>query len=209
MNQPFRCLLLDLGVVLLHLQYERAVVEAAKHCDPARMGAGLSFLKLLGRSSIVDDYERGDITSQQFFDHFVAQTGFTGSFEAFAGIWRNIFAENTPMIEFGRRMSRHMPVYIFTNASELHVPWVFDRYPSLQFHSGIAASWELKASKPSAAYYERALARFQLNPADCLFIDDRPENIEGARKCNIPSILYTTVGETMMHISGLGRGIPA
>jgi 2-haloacid dehalogenase len=44
--------------------------------------------------------------------------------------------------------------------------------------------------KPDPQYFRRALSRFGLRPGDCLFIDDRAQNIEVARSLGIPTALF-------------------
>lgn len=191
----------DLGVVLLHLDYEPALRQCIPLCDPERIAHSGSFLSLLGRTPIVDAYERGELTAREFFARFVEHTGFRGSFEDFTAIWRSIFRENTPMLDLGRRLARTYPVYFMTNASDLHVPWVFDQYPNLRFFKDYACSCYVRASKPDRLFYERALARFGVRPETSLFIDDRPENVEGARALGFPCVLYVSpeqaIGETL------------
>lgn len=45
--------------------------------------------------------------------------------------------------------------------------------------------------KPTAAIYERTLARLGRQPAEAVFIDDAPANIEGARQVGLAAIHYT------------------
>lgn len=198
---PIRQVMFDLGVVLMHLEYEPARDACLAHCDPARLAASGDFLRLLGRTPVVDAYERGELDARQFFDHFVAHTGFRGSLDEFAGIWRSIFRENTPMIDLGHRLAARYPVYFMTNASDLHVPWIFDAYPRLRFFKDYACSCYIGASKPDPAFYTRALERFGVDAASSLFIDDRPENVDAARALGFRCVLYQhpeqAVGETL------------
>ena len=195
-------ILFDLGVVLLHLQYDRAIARALPLCDPARVArGGGGFLTLLDRTHHVHDYETGHMTAFDFFRAFVEATGFRESFEVFADLWRGIFAENEPMIDFANELAARYPCYFLTNASDLHVPWVFDHLPRLRFFKDYAASWELRAGKPDTVYYERALARFGVPAEGSLFVDDRPENVEAARRLGFTCVLYhdpeQTIRETL------------
>lgn len=203
MKQPFQSVLFDLGVVMLHLNYERAREQLLPLCDPARAGHGQSFLSLLDRTHLVQEYELGHMTAEDFFGHFVEHTGFRGDFDTFAGIWRSIFDENAPMLEFGQALSRRFPIYFLTNASDLHVPWVFERFPSMRFFTGWICSCYIGALKPDRRFYEQAMSRFGLSPDRCLFVDDRPENIEGAEALGIRSVLYTEPQETIRRVAGL------
>lgn len=200
MQTPIHCVMFDLGVVLVHLVYEPAIQRVLPLCDPARTAHSHSFLSLLGRTPIVDAYERGEHSATEFFDQFVARTGFRGTFETFADIWRSIFRENTPMIELAHDVARRYPTYIVTNASDLHVPWVFDHLPRLKFFKDYAASWEMRAGKPDPAYYQRALARFGVPAAGSLFVDDRPENIETANRLGFTGVLYQNPEQARMAI---------
>ncbi|MCO5043777.1 MAG: HAD family phosphatase [Kiritimatiellae bacterium] len=201
MGAPIQYVMFDLGVVLLHLDYAPAQAACISQCDPERLAAGGKFLRLLGRTPIVDAYERGELTAQQFFDHFVAATGFRGSLDEFIAIWRSIFRENTPMIEFAHRVSKRLPTFLMTNASDQHVPWVFDRYRSLNFFRDYAASCYVGAAKPDPVYYQRALNKFGARAEVSLFVDDRPENIDAAQALGFRCVLYENpeqaIGESL------------
>ncbi len=190
-------ILFDLGVVLLNIDYAPALRKAMKYCDGKHAGSPERFFDLIRRDSSVNRYERGDLSAREFYDHFVRITGFSGDFETFAAIWRDIFSENERMTGFGREISKDYRVYLASNASDLHVPYVFEAFPSLDYFSDAAFSFRLRASKPERAFYERAMKQFGVEPETCLFIDDRPENIKGAEQCGIRSILYTTPDETI------------
>ena len=151
MTKPIDTILFDLGVVMLHLQYERAIARAVPLCDPEKIARGANFLSLLDRTHHVNDYETGRMTAFDFFAQFTAATGFRGSFDDFADLWRGIFAENEPMLAFGQELAARYPCYFLTNASDLHVPWVFERYHGLRFLRGYHCSCYAGVMKPEAA----------------------------------------------------------
>ena len=45
--------------------------------------------------------------------------------------------------------------------------------------------------KPDAGIYQCLFDKYNLNPKECVFIDDRPENIEGGRKLGMEGIVFT------------------
>ena len=53
-------------------------------------------------------------------------------------------------------------------------------------------SCEVGVIKPHPTIYQRAIEGLQIAPAEGLFIDDRPENIEGARTVGLRVELFTT-----------------
>lgn len=192
--------LLDVGVVLLHIQYERAIRKALPLCDPAKVGGIQQFLAISGRDPIIARYERGDVSAQDFFRHFAAKTGFSGTFEQFADLWCDILSENGPMIEFARELAKTHGVYLVTNAGVIHIPRIYELFPAIRFYRDEAASCFLGAVKPEREFYERAMAKFGVTADTCLLVDDRPENVEGARAVGMAAILYTNAPETIAAI---------
>lgn len=72
-------------------------------------------------------------------------------------------------------------VYLLSNAT----PRFFDRYldiPALTLMDGYFISALYKLLKPQQEIYEAFCRKFSLNAEECFFIDDMPQNIEGAKK---------------------------
>lgn len=46
--------------------------------------------------------------------------------------------------------------------------------------------------KPDPEIYEILLKRYKIVPEQALFFDDRPENVEGARKAGINGVVFNT-----------------
>ena len=155
------------------------------------------------------EYERGDLSTREIFSRFVTMTGYRGTFEQFCALWRGILSENHLMIEFARDLSRRYDIYIWSNAGDLHMPWAYEQFPVLQFIKGDAVSCYLGAVKPNRAFFERALAKYDLRPEQVLFVDDRPENVEAARAMGIITVQYTTASETIDAIRAQLNGTSA
>ena len=64
-------------------------------------------------------------------------------------------------------------------------------YPFLQLFDGLLISGEDKLIKPDQAIYQLAKKRFNLDPEETVFIDDKLENIEAAQKMNFKTIHLT------------------
>lgn len=59
-----------------------------------------------------------------------------------------------------------------------------------QMDGMVISSREL-VSKPDAAIYRLLCSRYGLKPQECVFIDDRPVNVEAARAVGMQGIVYT------------------
>jgi putative hydrolase of the HAD superfamily len=56
----------------------------------------------------------------------------------------------------------------------------------------VTFSYELKVAKPEAAIYYDAIRGVGVPPAEALFLDDKPENVEGARAVGLKAEIYST-----------------
>ncbi|MBV8842022.1 MAG: HAD family phosphatase [Bryobacterales bacterium] len=54
----------------------------------------------------------------------------------------------------------------------------------------VTFSYELKSVKPEPAIYENAIGGLAVAPGEALFLDDRPENVEGARAVGMMAELF-------------------
>jgi len=75
-------------------------------------------------------------------------------------------------------------VYLFSNTSLPHARLLRQKGWDKLF-DGFLSSCELHSMKPSAASFGRALARIGANPSEVVFIDDKEENVKGARDFGI------------------------
>lgn len=71
--------------------------------------------------------------------------------------------------------------FAITNFSHEKFAQARQRFGFLNGFEGVIVSGEEKVLKPDPAIYRLLLDRYGLVPGDCLFIDDSPKNVEGAR----------------------------
>jgi len=78
--------------------------------------------------------------------------------------------------------------YVLSNWSAETFVGMTEDYSFLNKFDGLLISGEDKLIKPDPAIYKLAIKRFELDPQKCVFIDDRLENIEAAKKLNFNTI---------------------
>ena len=59
------------------------------------------------------------------------------------------------------------------------------------FFEVIIISAEVGITKPNTEIYKKALEALSIAPSEAIFIDDNPNNTQGARKCGIDAIEFT------------------
>ena len=76
--------------------------------------------------------------------------------------------------------SQGFRIFVLSNASDLFYEY-FPRLLPLDFFDGVFVSSDYLMLKPDPVIYETFLLKYGLKADECLFIDDRKENISGAK----------------------------
>ena len=83
-------------------------------------------------------------------------------------------------------------IYALTNWSAETFPVAFERFDFLKWFDGIVVSGAEKMRKPTPAFYQILLDRYQVKPDESLFIDDNYRNILAAEKLGIECIHFSS-----------------
>lgn len=79
-------------------------------------------------------------------------------------------------------------LYVLSNAG-YNQPSYLKNFPYYSFDGKVVSAF-YRSSKPNKKIYEILLKKYNLNKAECLFIDDIQENVNGANKAGIKAILF-------------------
>lgn len=85
--------------------------------------------------------------------------------------------------------SKGRRIYVLSNASDKFYEY-FPNFAPLEYFDGILVSADEGVTKPDRRIYEIFLARFGLKPEECLFIDDREDNVEGAKAAGMQACVF-------------------
>lgn len=81
-------------------------------------------------------------------------------------------------------------IYALTNWSAETFPLAQQRFDFLNWFDGVVVSGAEKMRKPTPAFYQILLDRYQVNPTEALFIDDNYRNILAAEGMGINCIHF-------------------
>lgn len=95
-------------------------------------------------------------------------------------------------------------VYILSNYSSYTYEKTREALKCTELADGRLFSYEVKQVKPEPEFYQTLLDRYQLVPEECVFIDDKPENIAGAIRLGIHGIQFQTLEQVQSNLRELG-----
>ena len=195
----------DLGNVLLHFDHERAVqqmaelsgtsVDAVRQCV-FQEGPGLQW-----------KYERGEISSREFFDAYCQALNVQVVFDALLRAGSDIFTVNSSMIPIVRQMRAiGYRLGLLSNTCPAHWEFVTDgRFRVLPgYFDAIALSFQLKAMKPTSECYHAAAKLAGVEPSEIVFIDDREDNVAGAIEAGFRAVRYSSTPQLLHDLRANG-----
>lgn len=184
-----RVLFCDLGNVILPFDFEPAMKKLAaltgKNVDQVR---GVLF-----QPRFQDQYERGEIGSEEFLDALRRSLGVNVADHQLAFIWNDVFTENWPMIQWLESVLGKFPIWGISNTNALHFSYIKGRYPIVEKLDGWILSYEVGYRKPDLEIFRAALRKAGAQANEAFFVDDLPANVEAAKQLGISSHIFREV----------------
>jgi putative hydrolase of the HAD superfamily len=189
----------DLGNVLLFFDHGLAMRSMARIAgvDPVRMRS------LIMDSDLQIEYETGRISGEEFIERIASGLGKSLDTREMLQAAADMFIPNLqilPVIEHVKEAG--VPIGLLSNTCQAHWEWILEqRYASVVDHFGpIVLSYEAKSMKPDSQIYRVAEQHAGCPPEKIFFVDDRHDNVEGARKAGWMAEPFTSADRLMDQI---------
>ncbi len=195
--QNIKNIIFDYGNVIFSLDFNRSR-EAWASLGIADPDAFYSHQR---QDKIFTEFESGDVTSEQFRAYIrdvLNQPGLTDAQIDYA--WNSLLvgvAEGNH--ELLLDLKTQYRTFLLSNINPIHYDFIMDYLKTdFGFERGNDHLFEkayyshlMGKRKPNADIFERVLDENDLIPAETLFIDDNPQNIEAAKKLGIKTYLMS------------------
>ena len=204
-HAPIQAVLFDYGLVLT---------------GPPHPPAWQAMQRLLGAEEVPfhaaywrfrHDYDRGALDGRTYWQEVAHELGrppdpatTTQLIAADIELWTQ---PNQPMIDWAAALQRAgIRTGILSNLGDAMEAGVRTRFAWLDGFYHLTFSHRLGTAKPDSAIYQHAAQGLGVPPAQVLFIDDRLDNIEGARAAGMHAVQYTTQPEFVRALQEQGLG---
>ena len=186
-----RFLYFDLGNVLLYFDHMQACrqIAALAEIDPQQVW------DLVFDSGMELRFEAGEVSTDEFYDHFCRQTKTRPEFAALTHAASSIFRVNGGMkAVLGQLLAARHRLGLLSNTNEIHWRHVADgRYSLLpEAFEVLVLSYEVKAVKPDPKIFRIAAEMAGVAPEDIFYTDDVPGHVAAARTAGFDAVQYTT-----------------
>ncbi|GAA2284423.1 haloacid dehalogenase [Nonomuraea roseoviolacea subsp. roseoviolacea] len=179
---PFDAVLCDLDGVLR--QFDHAVQADIE----ARYG--LPLMRTAFDPALIKPAILGETTEQEWADAIAVALGDDErARQAVAEFMEVPFWVDEEVRALLAKAQEHVPVVLVTNAMDT-VEEHLDRLGLTYFADAVVSSARVGVAKPDRRIYELAAELAGAAPERCLFVDDRLENVEGARSLGMTGVHF-------------------
>ncbi len=186
---PPKFLYFDLGMVLVTFSVERMCRQMAE-----ATGLALERVReVVFDSDLQTSYERGALSTHEFYEAFCRQTGTQVAYESLCAAASDIFEINAPMLPVVARLTQaRWPMGILSNTCACHWEHCRRRYRIVADSFRVyALSYELGCAKPEPSIFRKAAALAGVAPEEIFFTDDIAGHVAGAQAAGFDAVLFT------------------
>jgi len=193
-----KAIIFDLGKVIFDTSFDRCF-------DFWASASGKTFESIKNKfsfDSIYENFERSDITPSQFRKQMCEKLDLQISDELFDKGWCNLYLDVYPGIhELLSELKQNYRLIALSNTNCIHENVWKIRYAEILRHfENVFSSHHINTRKPEKESYFMVLEHCKLTPSEVIFLDDNADNIVGAQKAQINSILVTSTEQMILEL---------
>jgi epoxide hydrolase-like predicted phosphatase len=191
----------DFGMVICSFDLQRLVhnLSAATGLPPSEISDTLVHLK-----GPAIQYESGLLTTDEFFLEVRQRTGLPLTKERLREAYCDIFSPIPSTFEVITRLKGRYKLALLSNTSEWHFEHGIRQAEIFPLFDTVTLSYQVGVMKPAEAIYRDALAKLDLPPDACVYIDDLKENVEAGARLGMRAIHYRSPEQLNDELHSLG-----
>lgn len=185
-------IIFDLGGVILNIDFK------LMHAAFERLGVKdfASVYALSRQDKIIDHFETGQITVDQFRQHMKTLFNLSISDEEFDNAWNAMLLDLPKQkADFIQQLreKHHLNIFLLSNTNEIHLMKIKKQHGQLFqtcFHKEYYSN-EVGNNKPNPEIFLQVLNENDLLAEETLFLDDTLQHVEAARNLGLHAELIT------------------
>ena len=196
-----RNIIFDIGGVLADFEIVRFLSEK---------GFDGPTIKRIIKASVLSPYwgkfERAEITEEETLKGFVTMDREIEQelYAAFSNIEGMLTIRDYAIPLVKSLKACGLGIYYLSNYSKKAYDECGESLAFMRYMDGGVVSFRVGMTKPDPRVYELFLREYGLDPAECVFVDDTPENVEAAEALGFQGICFTTYDQLIERLNELG-----
>jgi putative hydrolase of the HAD superfamily len=130
----------------------------------------------------------GELTSLDVWE----KLGFKGDIEKIEKEYLDTMEINDGFFNFISSVGKHYKTAIISNDSSRWSKFLREKFDINKYFDVISISGDLKIQKPDERIFKLTIDQLGCRAEDCLYVDDREDNLEAARKVGMNVVLFNS-----------------
>lgn len=191
----------DVGKVLLAFAWREVFGELGIEGDAVDIVADATV-----RSPEWNEFDRGVIPEEELLEGFIAHA--PQYEDKIRGLYDNL-GRTIRRYDYSRSWIQGLEAagyrtYLLSNFPHRMYRQAREELSFTEDVSGAVFSYTVKTVKPEPEIYEILLKRYDLKAEECVFLDDRADNLETARKLGMQTILFVSYEQAVEELRRMG-----
>lgn len=153
-------------------------------------------------------FETGRLSGPEYHRAIMSRLRVDVPYDEFFPMYGDIFTQIPATCDLLRRLHTRYLLYLLSDTNEIHFGYVRETMGLLHIFQEFIVSYQIGAMKPDPRIYQEALRRSALPARSCVFVDDRPGNIEGAARVGMHAVLFQSPEQCAAELTRLGVAVP-
>jgi putative hydrolase of the HAD superfamily len=196
-----RAIVFDFGNVLAFFDHFQTLNKLARYTKmtPQAMYAAVY------NSELEDAIESGRLSIPDFLQRFRELCRLSCDDEVLAAACADIFRPNEEVCALVPALAGRYRLVLGSNTNALHASQFRRQFADVLGHfDALVLSCEIGVRKPRAGFFQHCQRVAGCGPEECLFIDDLPANVAGARACGWQGMIYRAGEDLRERLAAMG-----
>ena len=177
----------DMGGVLVNLDWDSVCARLKEQSSLEACAVRREVIN----GPIVRSTMLGLISSRGYHQALCEKLAAGLSYDEFVDIWNSLLSTNEAIVSIVERLKPNHRLVLGSNTDAIHFTSAIERFPVLEVFERYFVSYKMGLLKPDPAFFDHVLQRLDTPASNCLFIDDRAENVASARSVGMIGLEFT------------------
>jgi putative hydrolase of the HAD superfamily len=176
----------DLGKVIIFFDNDIFFEKMADYCPFSK--DEIQELTL-AHFEIIESFDKGEVSPEEFYRKVAEILRARINYDNFFSIYNDVFSLDLSVLEIMKRLKANYRLVLLSNTDVMRFGFIKKTFPQIMIFNEYVLSYEVGSMKPHPQIYKAALKKAGFRAEECIFIDDREENIKAAAELGIQGIL--------------------
>lgn len=198
-----RAIIFDLAGVYL----SRGIKIAFRERFPSMLKISLGeeeLVELLDKNLYAAGFMAGKISERRYWRLCEKSLGIRLDAQKMSQTVLESFKEQKPVISLVKKLRSKYRVLLLSDMPSEWMDWLEKKFGISKNFDDVFVSGYMGAAKPKSLIYKKMLQKTGLKQSECVFIDDRWQNLEYPKKIGMKTILFENVVQLRREFKLLG-----